>query len=599
MAGTVKTAGNIRRPAAVRARQLAQEAFVAASVTGDLHAAEELLAQAIRTDPAQTPEHAIAASYLLISAGGDVTAAHHLLTAADALRRGETETIPSDAVLRTLVQVCQAGGHAWLWQEMRRQLACQRDPDRPAGNLSTAALISALADPARLEPRVLGRLDAEIAAFARHTAPSRVIGVAAAASYIDRLPACRQALRRVARDERAAGHLVPAIHASTMLALERYQAGQWDEARRLAEATAEECAARGYRVEGAGARLVCAFVAADSGDTDVARELADEVIGWAAPRGARRPHAAAQWASARAALAESDFEAAYHYATSISPPGELASYEPAALWTVLDLVEAASRTGRVREAAAHVAAIRRAGLASLSPRLALLAATAEAMTLPDDEAGAAFGRAVAIPGAGRWPFDLARAHLLYGERIRRSRSMGYDIPRAGHDAVHVIAEARVHLAAAHNAFQRLGSRAWADRAAVELRATAQVRQRRPVEALTPQELEVARLAATGLTNKQIGTRLYVSHRTVSAHLYRVFQKLGITSRAALWDALSGLPEAAPRPDNENGSALPAVGRALANSSSGRPWSSSWRPRRRPRSATSAATAMIPAMVYRT
>jgi DNA-binding CsgD family transcriptional regulator len=540
-----KTSESVRRPAADQARRLAREAFVAASVTGDLRAAEDLLAQAIRTDPAQTPENAIAASYLLVSAGGDVAAAYHVLTAADALRRGTTETIPSNAALRTLVHICQVGGHAWLWQEMRRQLGFQRDPDRRAGDLSAAALIGALADPARLEPRVLGRLDAEIAAFARHTASNRVIGVAAAASYIDRLPACRQALRRVARDERAAGHLVPVIHASTMLALERYQAGQWDEARRLAEAAAEECAARGYRVEGGGTRLVCAFMAADSGDTDVARELADEVIRWAAPRGARRPHAAAQWAIARAALAESDFEAAYHYATSISPAGELASHEPAALWTVLDLVEAALRTGRVREAAAHVAAIRSAGLASLSPRLALLAATAEAMILPDDEAGAAFGRALAIPGAGRWPFDLARAHLLYGERLRRSRSRGCDVPHVSRDAVHVIAEARAHLVAANNAFQRLGSRAWADRAAVELRATAQVRQRSPVEALTPQELEVARLAATGLTNKQIGTRLYVSHRTVSAHLYRVFQKLGITSRAALWDALSGLPEAAP------------------------------------------------------
>jgi len=599
MAGTIETAESIRRPAAERARQLAREAFAAASVTGDLRAAEELLAQAIRADPAQTPENAIAASYLLVSAGGDVAAAHHLLTAAGALCSGAMGTIPSDGAPRTLVHVCQVGGHAWLWQELRRQLGVKQDPDRPAGELSVAALISALADPARLEPCVLACLDAEIAAFSRHVAANRVIGVAAAAGYIDRLPACRQALRRVAREERTAGHLVPAIRASVLLALERYQTGRWDEARRLTEAIAGECAARGYRVEGAGARLVRAFVAADSGDTDVAVELADEVIGWAAPRGARRPHAAAQWASARAAIAGSDFEAAYHYATSISRPGELASHEPAALWAVLDLVEAASRTGRVREAAAHVAAIRSAGLASLSPRLALLAATAEAMTLPDDEAGAAFGRALAIPGAGRWPFDLARAHLLHGERLRRSRTMRYDVPHVSRDAVHVIAEARAHLTAARNAFQRLGSRAWAERAAVELRATGQVRQRRPVEALTPQELEVARLAATGLTNKQIGTRLYVSHRTVSAHLYRVFQKLGITSRAALWDALSGLPEAAPRPDKENGSALPAVGRALANSSSGTPWSSPWRPRRRPRSATSAAAAMIPAMVYST
>jgi len=58
--------------------------------------------------------------------------------------------------------------------------------------------------------------------------------------------------------------------------------------------------------------------------------------------------------------------------------------------------------------------------------------------------------------------------------------------------------------------------------------------------LTPQELEIARMAASGLTNKQIGARLYLSHRTVGAHLYQMFPKLGITTRAALRDALVAL-----------------------------------------------------------
>jgi DNA-binding NarL/FixJ family response regulator len=75
---------------------------------------------------------------------------------------------------------------------------------------------------------------------------------------------------------------------------------------------------------------------------------------------------------------------------------------------------------------------------------------------------------------------------------------------------------------------------------VALRATGQVRQhpgRRDYQELTPQELEIARLAAAGLSNKQIGERLYMSHRTVGSHLYRIFPKLGVTSRAALSGAL--------------------------------------------------------------
>jgi DNA-binding NarL/FixJ family response regulator len=59
--------------------------------------------------------------------------------------------------------------------------------------------------------------------------------------------------------------------------------------------------------------------------------------------------------------------------------------------------------------------------------------------------------------------------------------------------------------------------------------------------LTPQQLEIAQLAAEGLTNKEIGERLFLSHRTVGAHLYQIFPKLGITSRAALRDALQDLP----------------------------------------------------------
>ena len=78
--------------------------------------------------------------------------------------------------------------------------------------------------------------------------------------------------------------------------------------------------------------------------------------------------------------------------------------------------------------------------------------------------------------------------------------------------------------------------AHAQRAATELAATGATRQQLS-PSLTPQEREIAQLAATGLTNREIAARLYVSHRTVSSHLHRIFPKLGITSRAALRDAL--------------------------------------------------------------
>ena len=116
--------------------------------------------------------------------------------------------------------------------------------------------------------------------------------------------------------------------------------------------------------------------------------------------------------------------------------------------------------------------------------------------------------------------------LAYGERLRRLRR---------------IRDARSQLEAARDAFEQLGARPWSQRAANELRATGATRQRVAgggEASLTLQEREIALLAATGLTNRQIATQLYVSPRTVSAHLYRIFPKLGITSRAALRDALS-------------------------------------------------------------
>ena len=113
-------------------------------------------------------------------------------------------------------------------------------------------------------------------------------------------------------------------------------------------------------------------------------------------------------------------------------------------------------------------------------------------------------------------------------------------------------DARVQLAAAIETFERLGARPWAHRARNELRATGQTKPRVDPYArvpLTPQEGEIASLAAAGLTNKQIAERLFLSPRTVGSHLHRIFPKLGIATRAALRDALASTPPAPPGEDH--------------------------------------------------
>jgi len=105
-------------------------------------------------------------------------------------------------------------------------------------------------------------------------------------------------------------------------------------------------------------------------------------------------------------------------------------------------------------------------------------------------------------------------------------------------------ESRVQLNAALAIFQRLRARPWVDRATAELRASGQTKPRagdNVLDRLTAQEFEIVTLAASGLTNKQIAERLFLSHRTVGGHLHRAFPKLGVSTRAALRDALASLP----------------------------------------------------------
>jgi DNA-binding CsgD family transcriptional regulator len=186
------------------------------------------------------------------------------------------------------------------------------------------------------------------------------------------------------------------------------------------------------------------------------------------------------------------------------------------------------RTGRNAEAARHVATARDEGIAAISSRLALITRGAAAIASLDDNRDL-FEAAIATPEASRWPFDLARIQLAYGERLRRTKAT---------------ADARRHLTSAGETFQRLDARPWATRAGNELRATG-LSIGRPDQAgslsLTPQEHEIAALAAAGLSNKEIGERQFLSHRTIANHLYQLFPRLGIGSRAALRDALKRFP----------------------------------------------------------
>lgn len=524
---TLLRAAELSPAGADQERRLAEAAYLGADVTGDLSNVPRLLGNTHRAGPDRTGSlaMAVAAASHLLNADGDVDAAHRLLVAAIDIHprphRADDTTVLE--ALHVLLLVCFFGGRAHLWHPFDTAVG-RLVPHAPD---LLAVLAGTFADPARRALPVLGRLDALIADLSMEAHPARIVRIGLAAVYVDRLPGCRSALWRVVNDGRAGGAVASAIDALFLLANDAFMTGQWDELDRLTDEGLALCEAHGYQLLSWPGLFLRALLAAVRGDNSTVQALTNQMISWAAPRRVRAVQIYASHVKALTALARGDFNSAYEHLTAVSRAGELASHTPHALWLVMELTEAAMRSGRPAEAAAHVAAAQRAGLSAISPRLALVTAGAAAMAHPDYLERDLFEAALATPDADRWPFDAARIRLAYGERLRRG---------------HAAAEARTHITAALETFQRLGAMSWTARATNELRATGLVPAHRDFTAasLTPQQQQIAMLAATGLTNKQIAERLYLSPRTVATHLHQLFPKLGVTSRAALRDALETL-----------------------------------------------------------
>ena len=524
--GALLRAAELSPRGADRSRRLGEAAYVGVDVTGQLRSVPQLLLDARRADPDHggSLEAAVATAYLLLNDEGDVDTARRLLIGAIETKGGEYRADDRALVdaLYTLFLVCFVGANRQeLWEPFYAAVA--RLTPRPPALLSLCAVT--LGDPARATSEHMTELRTIVSRLPDVNDPAQIVWIGRAAFFVDRMTACREAHWRVVRDGRRGGAVASAIAALINLCVDDVFTGRWDEAQQLVDEGRALCALHGYRLLEWPFWYAEAVLAAWRGHVARARELTDRMMRWATPRGVELVRSYAHYVRAATALGQGDAEEAYHQAAAISPPGVLAPREPMALRAAMDLVDASLRTGRRSAAVAHAAAMADAGIAALSPRLALVAHGSAAMAAPDDLAAGLFEQALAVPGVEYWPFDLARVRLAYGEHLRRDRANS---------------QARVQLTAALDAFERLDARPWKRRAGVELRALgagAAVIEEFGAGSLTPQEREIAMLAATGLTNKEIGQRLYLSHRTVGAHLYRVFPKLGIASRAALRDAL--------------------------------------------------------------
>jgi DNA-binding CsgD family transcriptional regulator len=195
-------------------------------------------------------------------------------------------------------------------------------------------------------------------------------------------------------------------------------------------------------------------------------------------------------------------------------------------WSFAELVEAATRSGKPKLAAAALPSLEeRTRAAGTDWSLGVLARS-RALMSDGETADALYREAIERLARTRVRVELARAHLVYGEWLRRE---------------HRRVDAREQLRTAHEMLSTIGAEAFAERARRELLATGEkVRKRAPDtrDTLTPQEAQIARLAADGQTNPEIGAQLFISPRTVEYHLRKVFTKLDINSRKELRRAVS-------------------------------------------------------------
>jgi DNA-binding CsgD family transcriptional regulator len=332
---------------------------------------------------------------------------------------------------------------------------------------------------------------------------------------------------------RAEGRLQVLARAVVMQAWARLRRGQWSTAMPLAEEgcrLAEESGQAEWQAAGLAGR---AMVAALRGEVEEAAAAADRAERIAVPSQMTNIAAVTLLARATAAAAGGDFSVAWDYLSRLHREAEPGSSPFQALWSLSHLAYAAVQCGRVdrtRELIPRLTA--RLPPEPIGATLRMNVIYADAL-LADDDLIEQRIRAALDRDVGSWPFERSRMQLMLGSRLRRQKQFQ---------------EARELLRAAREGFDSLGAGLWAERAREELRA-AGVASRAPSptawSSLSAQELQVARMVAEGLSNRQIGERLYLSHRTVASHLYRIFPKLGIASRAQLTAMSLHLPAAPP------------------------------------------------------
>jgi DNA-binding CsgD family transcriptional regulator len=324
------------------------------------------------------------------------------------------------------------------------------------------------------------------------------------------------------RDQGRLGHLSRVLvmqgWSATCLADWQLAVAVLDEAVRLATETGEAAWA-------AGGQAMKAILAALRGEPEIAIALTLEAEQAVIATGATHMLAYVQVARGLTALGEGRHADAYAELHRIFDPADPSHHLVPCCWYIGDLAEAAVHSDHRIEAQALMAELQPLVEHTQSSWIQMAMRFARAQLADDAEADMVFQEALTADMT-MWPFQRGRLLLAHGAWLRRRRR---------------VSESRSPLRSARDTFDALGAVHWAERARQELRAAGETSRRREPEAwdnLSAQEIQIATMASEGLSNREIGRKLYLSHRTVGSHLYRTFPKLGITSRVQLASALA-------------------------------------------------------------
>jgi DNA-binding CsgD family transcriptional regulator len=385
--------------------------------------------------------------------------------------------------------------------------------------------VLAVADPLRQGRRVIESLRSVVLEGVADPANLWLFGMAAHA--VGEPVRAADFLARAEAKLRDDGRLGLLSQVLTLQVLDNVELGDWGRADAALLEGRQLALETGQSIWDIGTQTLTAIMAALHGDNERAQAAAAEAEQAANGRRLNDLLSCVQLARGVGLTTAGEYGPAFDALRRLFDPSDSAFHETERFHGVTFLAEAAAHAGRVSEARVIIRALECDAESTSSMTLHRHLSYARAVLACDDEAEELYRQAL-LEDLVRWPWLRSRIELAYGSWLRRQRR---------------VAESRTHLRSAQTTFVLIGATSWAEQARAELRAAGERRDAASpsgLSILSPQELQIAKLVAQGLSNREIGQRLYLSPRTIGSHLYRIFPKLDIASRTELVARLEGL-----------------------------------------------------------